>query len=47
MLSLSQNTDTGDHRLPKVPQDNGFSDDPPTAYTGDICLKSSNGLFMI
>ena len=46
-LNFSQNADTGDHRLPKVPQDNGFSDDPPTAYTGDICLKSSNGLFMI
>ena len=24
-LNLSQNTDTGDHRLPKVPPDNGLS----------------------
>ena len=38
--NLSQNTDTGDHRLRKVFPDKGLIDDSPALYSVDIFLQN-------
>ena len=46
-LNFSQNADTGDHRLPKVPPDNGLSDDPSSVCIVDIVFMYSDDLYTI